>query len=526
MFNHPPRSTTDRNHEKTPLLEAVTNPMDGARMMENGDQTHQEYGNANSSRISFLRRMYAYCATPQAFAHNHKEYINCHTISSQDGIWDTQLPGKLFLGHSVSQPDMSIVRAEEIDISSIRLSVFFESPGYKAATACLGHLGSRVAFNVFPNSKEGALPTILSTTITLHPAAPLPDIRSVPGLEDGHMEMNRISLATPWSRAVKILSNVVASKLVRRPFHQDIRLCRPIQRPIEPSLNLSHREQALTCSVYSNLAYIKVNFRHTTTYNTKRMSRLPVQKRPRREAQNLPAQSKEFPEGYGDFVFKSSDGVVFHFPRFLLSHVSPVFKDMYAIGEGVKNQEIMTLSEDSATLEYFLRHIDPVKETPHLDWNRLAGTLQAAEKYQIDSIFKWFEREASISLTTTQYPTLPNPMLCYSLARRYALRATAKLALRQLIKCPISEIMGSQHIDSKTLKHIINLRVERAQALVEVIHTCAMKAIIAEPSWSAIVSSVEKEYGKASCRCVILGNATEEKASVKKMEGKLPELGW
>lgn len=205
--------------------------MDGARMMENGDQTHQEYGNANSSRISFLRRMYAYCATPQAvryeppctntrcqtlvrrrrifslllytfaviyvsalvfkrihFARNHKEYINCHTISSQDGIWDTQLPGKLFLGHSVSQPHMSIVRTEEIDISSIRLSIFLESPGYNAATACLGHLGSRVAFNVFPNSKEGALPTILSTTITLHPAAPLPDIRSVPGLEDGHME--------------------------------------------------------------------------------------------------------------------------------------------------------------------------------------------------------------------------------------------------------------------------------------------------------------------------------------------------
>ncbi|PVF91437.1 hypothetical protein CPB86DRAFT_686417, partial [Serendipita vermifera] len=175
--------------------------------------------------------------------------------------------------------------------------------------------------------------------------------------------------------------------------------------------------------------------------------------------------SKEFPEGYGDFVFKSCDGVIFHFPSFLLSHVSPVFKDMYKLGDTVKSQDMVVFTEDHATMELFLCHIDPAKRTPHLDWERLAGTLQAAEKYQVDCIFDWFEREVSLSLNAFHYPTLPNPMLYYALARRYELRTTGRLALRQLIRCHISEIMGSQHVESSLLKHIINLRVVRAEKL-------------------------------------------------------------
>ncbi|PVF93745.1 hypothetical protein CPB86DRAFT_741916 [Serendipita vermifera] len=274
-----------------------------------------------------------------------------------------------------------------------------------------------------------------------------------------------------------------------------------------------------------------------------------AQKRPRQGAQSHSNYSKEFPQGYGDFVFKSMDGVVFHFPRFLLSHVSPVFKDMYAVGDGAQNQEMVTLTEDHATLEYFLRHIDPAKDTPHLDWNCLPGALKAAEKYQVQTIFTWFEREVTLSLTATHYPTLPNPMLYFAMARRYELRMTARLALRQLIKCSISEVMGNPNVDSSLLKHVINLRVERTQKLIQVIHTCpdypfqvigtcyshrntliwkisAMQAVVAEPSWSAIVSSVEKLYQKPSCACVTLGAAKDAKEKVEKMEDELPILDW
>ncbi|PVF91438.1 hypothetical protein CPB86DRAFT_686542, partial [Serendipita vermifera] len=181
--------------------------------------------------------------------------------------------------------------------------------------------------------------------------------------------------------------------------------------------------------------------------------------------QDLPTHSKEFPEGYGDFIFKSMDGVIFHFPRFLLSHVSPVFRDMYLVCDGAQKQEITILTEDHATLEYFLRHIDPAKDTPQLDWDRVANVLQAAEKYQVNTIFKWFEREVDLSLTSDRSRMVPNPTLCLALARRYDLQMTARISLRQLIKCPISEITESPHVDSALLKHIFNLRTTRMQFL-------------------------------------------------------------
>ncbi|PVF93742.1 hypothetical protein CPB86DRAFT_789749 [Serendipita vermifera] len=273
----------------------------------------------------------------------------------------------------------------------------------------------------------------------------------------------------------------------------------------------------------------------------------PPQKRPRHEALELPTHSTEFPEGYGDFVFKSSDGVIFHFPRFLLAHVSPVFKEMFAVGDGAQKQEMTTLYEDYATLEYFLCHIDPAKETPQLDWDRMEGTLQAAEKYQVNNVLKWFEKEATQSLTAPNYPLLSDPTLCFALARRYDLHMITRLSLRQLIKCQLSKIMESPYIDGLLLKRILCLRAERTQVLVDLIRDCpevpykrnpectycnqlkyleshigwkwsAMRAIVTEPSWSGILSGIKKY-----CHCVPLKNEkTREKA--RKLEEEIPEL--
>ncbi|PVF93747.1 hypothetical protein CPB86DRAFT_876900 [Serendipita vermifera] len=267
----------------------------------------------------------------------------------------------------------------------------------------------------------------------------------------------------------------------------------------------------------------------------------------------LPPFSEEFPQGYGDLILSSSDGVIFHFPSFLLSHASPVFRDMYRLGEGTQNQEALNLTEDHLTLERFLCHIDPVKDVPHLDWDRVPGVLQAAEKYQVNSIFKWFEREVSLSMTATHYPTLPNPMLYFTLVRRYDLRVTEKLALRQLIKCPLSEITGSPHVDSSLLKGTYILRISRSQWLMDVIDeysndlfasgcrhsngvtihygssrdwkSFAKRAIVAEPSWSAIVTSVTNIVQKG-CGCLPLQGENGLKDKVMEKEAELPELRW
>lgn len=261
----------------------------------------------------------------------------------------------------------------------------------------------------------------------------------------------------------------------------------------------------------------------------------------------LPPFSEEFPQGYGDLILSSSDGVIFHFPSFLLSHASPVFRDMYRLGEGTQNQEALNLTEDHMTLERFLCHIDPVKDIPYLDWDRVPAVLQAAEKYQVNSIFKWFEREVSLSITTTNYPTLPNPMLYFALARRYDLRMTEKLALRQLIKSPLSEITGSPHVDSSLLKGIFDLRISRSQWLMDVVDkypndpfasscrhpgiissgnwkSSARKAIVAEPSWSAIVSSVTSII-QPGCGCLPMqGENDHLRDLVMEKEAELPEL--
>lgn len=215
----------------------------------------------------------------------------------------------------------------------------------------------------------------------------------------------------------------------------------------------------------------------------------------------LPIVSSEFPEDYGDAKLKSSDGVLFHFPSFLLSYVSPV--------------------ESYATLECLLRHIDPLKDTPPLDWNRVEGLLAAAEKYQITSVFRWFEREAALALTTGRAPDLPNPVFCLALATRYDLNTTARLAL-----------------DGRLFEHLLRLRTARAQWLAMVVLNCdghkrqcwihpdrfwaqnAIQAVIHEPSWAALVSSIKNEFVK-DCRCRGPQSSTYWTEKAKELEDEL-----
>jgi hypothetical protein len=274
-----------------------------------------------------------------------------------------------------------------------------------------------------------------------------------------------------------------------------------------------------------------------------------VPKRPRRSVQAPNTYSKEFPEGYGDFILQSTDGMIFHFPRFLLSHMSPIFKDMYQAGRSTQNSEPLKLAEDHLTIEQFLCHIDPAKETPQLDWQRVTSVLEAADKYQVISITKWFEKEVFQLTSSTGFTALPHPMLCLQLGRRYNLTEIVRLSLRELIKCPLSEITGESPIESMILKRIISLRAERTQSLVEMIYgfqsphstRCpsyyveskkswkkhAIRAAITEPSLSAIVTAVERLL-RLNCKCVPFEN-TEEMKKLKSKEKELPQLsdfGW
>ncbi|KAG8797702.1 hypothetical protein FRC16_008597 [Serendipita sp. 398] len=109
-------------------------------------------------------------------------------------------------------------------------------------------------------------------------------------------------------------------------------------------------------------------------------------------------RSPDFPENYGDFRLISSDGVTFSFPRFLLAHVSPVFKDMLEIGTGnpMGQQAELRLAENFTTLDQLLRLLDPTKKPLPIHIDTIEGLLESAQKYQVERVFEYWEEQMKV----------------------------------------------------------------------------------------------------------------------------------
>lgn len=143
-----------------------------------------------------------------------------------------------------------------------------------------------------------------------------------------------------------------------------------------------------------------------------------------------PGTSQRFSEGYGDFQLVSSDSIVFHFPKFLLSHCSPVFRDMFAVG--TQTDKPLILSESALTIDALLRFLDPEQPLAPLNPNTIVSLLEAASKYDIPRVFSWWETEME---TRIQAPLVSLALgLCYR--RKHAVR----LALRELTRVNVYEL--------------------------------------------------------------------------------------
>jgi hypothetical protein len=236
-------------------------------------------------------------------------------------------------------------------------------------------------------------------------------------------------------------------------------------------------------------------------------------------ASNLNEYSLEFPKSYGDFVFRSSDGVTFHFPHFLLTHASPVLKEMCQVGKVMQNHGVLSLNENHETVEQLLCHLDPAKDNPTLDWDNVADLLAAAEKYKVKNIFNWFEKEVTFESSKSSPPTLSQPMLCLGLASRYGLDDLARRALRQLVASPVDDLKANRHIDSLLVGHLFALRTTRIERLCQIIfalESCteihckkhkhmsrvwvqrAVLALNREPSFEAFLRALDEPI---SCQC-------------------------
>jgi hypothetical protein len=228
------------------------------------------------------------------------------------------------------------------------------------------------------------------------------------------------------------------------------------------------------------------------------------------DTSSTPHYSAEFPEGYGDFILKSSDGFLLSFPRLFLSHASPVFKDMLQIGQSPESEDALALSEERQTLEYLLCHIDPAKPSPQLDWNTVTILLHAADKYQIVSIFEWFENQVAFEAIQKPFPTVKEPLRCFQLATQFNLPISSQISLRQLIRCPLSDIQAESSQSKLSSAYILSLRNARSQLLINLVfdlerglYSCpkhregshgwvqgTVKTLIVEPSWDAFVRCV------------------------------------
>jgi hypothetical protein len=262
------------------------------------------------------------------------------------------------------------------------------------------------------------------------------------------------------------------------------------------------------------------------------------------ESTLLERHSSIFPPGYGEFTFKSCDNVIFHFPRFLLSHSSPIFRDMYEVADS-GGEDVLKLAEDCETLEYLLRHIDPAQKRPDLDWQVISRVLSAADKYQIQNVIPWFEKEVALEVAKASPPTIQEPLLCFELATHYGLPSTARIALRQLTISSTQEIEKNKTAGDHLIKKILILRAERIQWLTDVIlqlgneytsNNCKLyfhkmpfltwaraviQAIAVEPSSRVVFSPIVK-VGSCSCQWPYLSPDWKEKILAKERE--LPRL--
>ncbi|KAG8805285.1 hypothetical protein FRC17_005591 [Serendipita sp. 399] len=232
--------------------------------------------------------------------------------------------------------------------------------------------------------------------------------------------------------------------------------------------------------------------------------------------------SKIFCEGYGDFKLQSSDGVIFFFPKWLLSYSSPVFQDMFQLGESnsdeqQKEREVdaqtalvvaatsisttpqpsIQVTEDALILDLVLRHIDPRQVIAPIHEATIERLLEAARKYQLTPIMSWFEAEA---VKHVEYPENPtpgrslmayNPLLVLALATEYDLVHLAQRAACALINGSPDLLLKNVNIRLDIYRRVHSLREQRVKWYHQRVGTIAAKVFRNKPVQPAVFTAVE-----------------------------------
>lgn len=190
-----------------------------------------------------------------------------------------------------------------------------------------------------------------------------------------------------------------------------------------------------------------------------------------------------FPPSYGDFALQCSDGIVCHFPRYLLGYLSGFFKDMFELpnsNESVQSMEPLLLTEPSKTIELLLQHMDPKIVTPGIDQDTIVDLLEAARKYQVPNVTTWFQEEVLftkahvLSQNRDLFLLVENPLLIFYCALRFDLPNLGRPALKILAHCHMALLESSNPaIELRHYLYVMKLRNERTHLFLGIIRGLA-----------------------------------------------------
>ncbi|PVF99435.1 hypothetical protein CPB86DRAFT_731481 [Serendipita vermifera] len=163
----------------------------------------------------------------------------------------------------------------------------------------------------------------------------------------------------------------------------------------------------------------------------------------------------------------------FYVSPFLLSYVSPVFRQLLSPSQGEKGDNTIVgnrsleLKQSPIVVEHFLRHIDPTLPTPELNHETVVGVLELAELYKVKSIIRWFEEVSVLGcvdvrgVVTRDAFVQKHPLLVLGLSCRLQLHNCVQMAMHELVIChsdKYKEDTAGISLDHRLVTHCRRLR--------------------------------------------------------------------
>jgi hypothetical protein len=170
-----------------------------------------------------------------------------------------------------------------------------------------------------------------------------------------------------------------------------------------------------------------------------------------------------FDDPNADLVLRSSDNVEFRVHQFLLSLLSPVFRDMLTLPQGPEahsegrvgeDRPVVPLSEDGRSLRLLLIWCDPRCSSICHTLEDFQLVLEVAEKYDMESVTK---RVMTIFRLKMVLYVVHEPVRIFALSMRYRLEELARLAAKCTLLLTLEErthIPELKYISGSTLHHL------------------------------------------------------------------------